>query len=393
MIRIQTIALLLILSGCEGARNDPATEDSESAAVGEDGAYDQAVLSKFRTFLRDNEEDLQGCFGDLPPIDDDVTRVDFREGAPPLYSVDRLVIALDASGSMAGRVGGETKMAAAKAAARDFLLSAPSDTRVGLVAFGHRGNNQESGKARSCKAVETVYPIGKASPASVVASLDSFDAVGWTPLATAITTAGSSFSASDRPGAQVVYVVSDGEETCGGDPVAAARRLHKGGTRAIINIIGFDLSATDREKLQAVARAGGGEFLEAERAEQLRSLLQDESQRFNDRMQTEMFTENEKRMTRNFTLTEQMTDALSLCVEQGTDAEYLSWQQQQNALFPGGGSMMRQFESLIEARHARYEAMRDRYIAASEQAMERANSRIDAERDGMQDEYEALEQR
>ena len=38
------------------------------------------------------------------------------------------------------------------------------------------------------------------------------------------------------PGEQVIYVVSDGEETCGGDPVAVARRINSGRTRAVVNV-------------------------------------------------------------------------------------------------------------------------------------------------------------
>ncbi len=64
------------------------------------------------------------------------------------------------------------------------------------------------------------------------------------------------------PGAQVIYVVSDGNETCGGDPVAAARAINAGDTHAIVNIIGFDLPAIDRVALGKVAQAGGGALID-----------------------------------------------------------------------------------------------------------------------------------
>jgi Ca-activated chloride channel family protein len=88
-------------------------------------------------------------------------------------------------------------------------------------------------------------------------------AIGWTPLATALQRAGGLFSLSEIPGEQIVYVVSDGEETCGGDPVAAARRLREGGTKAIVNIIGFGIPTREARALQAVAQAGGGSFTNA----------------------------------------------------------------------------------------------------------------------------------
>jgi Ca-activated chloride channel family protein len=67
--------------------------------------------------------------------------------------------------------------------------------------------------------------------------------------------------ASSATGEQMIYVVSDGEETCGGDPVAVARRINAGNTRAIVNVIGFGLPARDAAALKAVADAGGGTFV------------------------------------------------------------------------------------------------------------------------------------
>jgi Ca-activated chloride channel homolog len=56
-------------------------------------------------------------------------------------------------------------------------------------------------------------------------------------------------------------VVSDGEETCGGDPVETARRINRGATRAIVNIIGFGLPSDEAAALKAVSDAGGGQFV------------------------------------------------------------------------------------------------------------------------------------
>ncbi|SEN58785.1 vWA domain-containing protein [Lihuaxuella thermophila] len=58
----------------------------------------------------------------------------------------------------------------------------------------------------------------------------------------------------------IVYVVSDGVETCGGDPVQAAKELHESNMKAVVNIIGFDLDDAGQKALQAVADAGGGEY-------------------------------------------------------------------------------------------------------------------------------------
>lgn len=80
---------------------------------------------------------------------------------------------------------------------------------------------------------------------------------GWTPLAAAIT------AASSQPGPRgVVYVVSDGIETCGGDPVAAAQRAHA--AQVVVNVVGFGIADRAEEAaLRAVAAAGGGRYLPA----------------------------------------------------------------------------------------------------------------------------------
>ncbi|MEZ5392330.1 MAG: VWA domain-containing protein [Bryobacterales bacterium] len=53
-------------------------------------------------------------------------------------STDNLVLILDASGSMWGRVGGETKIEAARRVVRDLTVKLPTEARLGLVAYGHR---------------------------------------------------------------------------------------------------------------------------------------------------------------------------------------------------------------------------------------------------------------
>jgi len=46
----------------------------------------------------------------------------------------------------------------------------------------------------------------------------------------------------------VVYVVSDGIETCGGDPVKAAEELHTSNIKAVVNISGLTWITLDRKR-------------------------------------------------------------------------------------------------------------------------------------------------
>ncbi|MDR6227046.1 VWA domain-containing protein [Desmospora profundinema] len=172
-----------------------------------------------------------------------------------------VVILLDASGSMAERVDGKTRMDLAKSAVQSFASSLPSDVHVGLRVYGHKGSNSRKDKEVSCNSNELVYPLKKYDEAAFQKALDRFQPTGWTPLAAAIESAGKDLEKQSSTSKQnVVYVVSDGEETCGGDPVAAARSLYESNIQAIVNIIGFDVDDAGQKALKQAADAGGGSY-------------------------------------------------------------------------------------------------------------------------------------
>ena len=66
-----------------------------------------------------------------------------------------------------------------------------------------------------------------------------------------------------------MYVVTDGIETCDGDPVASARALHAANVQPIVNIIGFDLDPDAGDQLRQAAEAGGGKFYAARNSAEL----------------------------------------------------------------------------------------------------------------------------
>lgn len=168
-----------------------------------------------------------------------------------------VMVAVDSSGSMAARSpGGATRMAEAARAVSDFAARLPPDARVGLAAFGQAGSNRAGDKAASCRApVEVLAPMADHAAAPLAAAAARLRPAGWTPLAAAIRTTAAQVGAQG-----VVYVISDGVETCGGDPVQAAR-----GAKAravVVNVIGFGVTApAETAALQAVAAAGGGRYL------------------------------------------------------------------------------------------------------------------------------------
>ncbi|WP_066316203.1 VWA domain-containing protein [Bacillus sp. FJAT-29814] len=169
-------------------------------------------------------------------------------------------ILLDASGSMAAKIGGNTKMDLAKDAINQFLASMPEGSNVSLRVYGHKGSNSDGDKQVSCESTELVYELQPYNETGFKDSLGQFQPTGWTPIAKAISESKNDFGEAGKQGQNIIYVVSDGIETCEGDPVQAAKELHDSNIKAMVNIIGFDVDQNGQKQLKAVADAGGGKF-------------------------------------------------------------------------------------------------------------------------------------
>ena len=141
---------------------------------------------------------------------------------------------------------------------------------LSLIAFGHKGTGSDADKEMSCKAVESVYPLHPYDGQAFRESLSKVNPMGWTPLASSIELANEQLAShNDDKTENFIYVVSDGIETCDGDPVSAAEKVKKDNTNVKINIIGFDVDSEADEQLKKVAESGGGEYSSVKTKQQL----------------------------------------------------------------------------------------------------------------------------
>jgi hypothetical protein len=71
-------------------------------------------------------------------------------------------------------------------------------------------------------------------------------------------------------GPVLVVLITDGEETCEGDPAAEITRLRQSGMAVVLNIVGFaiDEYALERE-FERWAQLGGGAYFSAQDAQSL----------------------------------------------------------------------------------------------------------------------------
>jgi hypothetical protein len=182
----------------------------------------------------------------------------------------RLEIILDVSGSMRAQVGGETRMDAARKAIRATVQGVEPDSVVALRLYGHRVPQED--KAGSCRDSELVVPFKVLDRASFIGIVDAATPRGQTPLTYSLEQAAQDFgAASDEE--RVIILVSDGAESCGGDPTAALRKLQAQGFKVKVHTIGLDVDAAARAQLEAISTATGGEYHDARNAASLADSL------------------------------------------------------------------------------------------------------------------------
>src|SRR4030095_5008190 len=107
---------------------------------------------------------------------------------------------------------------------------------------------------------------------TVIAQARHLQAQGYTPITHVLQLAATDFP-SNTAGERFIVLVSDGKETCEGDPCAAARALAASGGKLVIHTIGFGVDSAARLQLQCIASATGGTYFAAENAAQLTKVL------------------------------------------------------------------------------------------------------------------------
>ena len=218
-----------------------------------------------------------------PEVDDCAREIDCPGPAglsPQSLTRDQnTLLMLDSSGSMAASGGGgRTKMEAARDALERYATGTPDFVNLGFLVYGHKGSNEPSGKAESCRGVEVLAPLGKVKYKTFPKVLASFEPTGYTPIAGALEEAADVFAGTEKAVNRVI-MVSDGIETCDGDPVAAARQLARAGIAVTVDVVGFGVEDTDAEQLRAIAKATGGTYTDAPTGDALEAYFQDEYER------------------------------------------------------------------------------------------------------------------
>ncbi len=177
-------------------------------------------------------------------------------------------IILDASGLMLQRMGTERRIEIAKRTLTKLVTQTiPSGAPFALRVLGHK-------EADSCR-TDLEIPLAPLDPAKVQLQIAGINAVNLakTPIAESLEqTLGDLGSAAK--GQRLIVLITDGEETCDGDPAAAIEALRAAGVDVRGNIVGFAIDdAALEETFRYWADLGDGSYFSASDAAGLDSAL------------------------------------------------------------------------------------------------------------------------
>jgi hypothetical protein len=174
----------------------------------------------------------------------------------------KVELLFDCSASMSTTIDGERKIDIAKDFV-DHYLNEIGGLNIALRLYGHRNEG--------CTDTELVLPFG--SPKSAInTAVQKMEPVGMTPIEYSLRQAvGDLSSSSDN----TIVLISDGEETCAGDPCQAVEELSGSRNNFVLYAIGLDISDAGEAQLQCMADSADGAYYKAQNAEELYDAFDD----------------------------------------------------------------------------------------------------------------------
>ncbi|MEL7185177.1 MAG: VWA domain-containing protein [Pseudomonadota bacterium] len=174
-----------------------------------------------------------------------------------------VLVILDASGSMWQKLNDQFRIVIA----REALVKLVSETIPAGTPFAFRAFGQK--EARSCR-TDLEIPLGPLDSAAAIAKINAIEPqeLSKTPIAASLEMVSQDLAGVT--GERVVVLVTDGEETCDGNPEATIKKLTASGTDVRVNIVGFAIDEYALQKtFQRWAELGNGTYLDAQNADEL----------------------------------------------------------------------------------------------------------------------------
>lgn len=178
----------------------------------------------------------------------------------PIY----MELILDASNSMNEKLDGVSKMETAKGVIASLANTLDPNIQLSLRVYGNNFDPLGT-KEKACQDSSLAIGFGADNRSQIVQTAQNLKATGYTPIAYTLSQTPNDF-AGISGGKKILVLVSDGKESCGGDPCAVAKELKSKGLDVVIHPIGFAVDEETKQQLQCIAQATGGQYYDAKDA-------------------------------------------------------------------------------------------------------------------------------
>lgn len=159
----------------------------------------------------------------------------------------RILFLMDASASMNNSWEASRKIDDAKQIISDLAdsLKTLEDLELGLRVYGH----QSMPSAKDCEDSRIEVPFGSANYIDIFKRLASLRPKGITPITYSLESAADDFP-KDKSGRHYIILITDGDESCEGDPCETAAKLKSRGIILKSFVIGLGLQDETKEKFK-----------------------------------------------------------------------------------------------------------------------------------------------
>lgn len=171
------------------------------------------------------------------------------------------MLILDGSNSMWGQLNGVNKIVTARESIRTLLESAEGNIQFGLLTYG------SARKKDRCADFDLVVKPEHYDLVNVLKEVYKLKPKGRSPIAASLKEAAKQLPTENAH----ILLVSDGIESCEGDPCATAKQLVEDNPSLQIDVVGF--RAEKDAQLECIAENGRGAFVVATDTERLKTLL------------------------------------------------------------------------------------------------------------------------
>ncbi|MGB1932578.1 MAG: vWA domain-containing protein [Flavobacteriales bacterium] len=180
--------------------------------------------------------------------------------------VTRVLFIFDASQSMYAQWDGNSRMEIAKELLSNMLdsLDNKENLQVGLRCYGH----QKPSPPQDCRDTRLEVPFGNNTIPTIKNRLKTLRPKGTTPIAKALESGALDFPAVTSNSRNIVILITDGIEECGGDPCAVSRLYQE--KKIILKpfVIGIGLSEEYKKNFECV-----GTFYDARNPDEFKNIL------------------------------------------------------------------------------------------------------------------------